>query len=72
MRQLDFIKKTAKLTFDLCNIDSDWIYIVGVIINKEGADKDLDESKLSEGAKSIYNEYFKDVETKYLPQNYLE
>lgn len=71
-RQLDHIKKHAKLTFDLCNIDSDWTYIVGVIIFKDGADRDLDETKLSAGALSIYNQYYKDPITGFLPQNYLD
>ena len=65
--QLEFIKKQAKLTFDLCNIEQDWTYIVGVIIFKEGADRDLDETKLSEGAQSIYKQYFKDPLTGLLP-----
>lgn len=50
----------AKVTFDLCNIESDWIYITGVIMFKEGADRDLDETKLSEEANAIYKQYFKD------------
>lgn len=52
---------------DLCDINSDWDYLVDVSTNIATAkDIDLDETKLSEGAKSIYLEYFKVPETKFL------
>jgi hypothetical protein len=60
------MKKTAKLVMDLCDINSDWDYIADVISNSNNNDIDLDETKLSEGANSIYLEYFKVPQTKFL------
>ena len=60
------MKKTAKLVMDLCDINSDWDYIADVISNTNNNDIDLDETKLSEGANSIYLEYFKVPQTKFL------
>lgn len=57
---------------DLCDINNDWDYITKVITNNESKDIDLDESKLSEGAKSIYLEYFKVPESKFLTQNHID
>ena len=51
---------------DLCDINSDWDYLVDVSTNSSAKDIDLDETKLSEGAKSIYLEFFKVPETKFL------
>ena len=64
--QFDYMKKTAKLVMDLCDINSDWDYIADVISNSNNNDIDLDETKLSEGANSIYLEYFKVPQTKFL------
>ena len=66
IKQLDFIKNKAKLTFDLCNLGQDWNYVAGVITNREGVDTDLDVTKMSEGAAAIYTEYFKVPSTKFL------
>jgi len=57
---------------DLCDINNDWDYISKVITSNEPKDVDLDESKLSEGAKSIYLEYFKVPESKFLTQNHID